>query len=359
MRKKIKNKIYGIMNMRTISGTRYICIPILIILGLSIVANADNVQVYGQVAEGANPYTWDGKTFSALYYDIDNNIVSENLGIASAINDRSIAPYTLTYTTYKIPMMYQSIKNGHDFPYGDGTYYVTNILGRPYVAINGKTDKLSKLLIEQDTSDKKVLEIGESWDIGNIGNGWRLTIRGIDAGVEPRQTWLTLSNNGRILDDKIVKVNDMYIYRGNIAEEADIPLFVTYIDSIFDGYIHDAVQLKYTWAISNSAIDINVGDQQENMQVTTVNDDYIQFANIGPIKLTKGDIVAISKNLKFRVANSDTLRYRPMVERYVPRFGDVTCDDKITADDALKVLKKALGEQVDLECSPIDEFLYR
>jgi len=38
----------------------------------------------------------------------------------------------------------------------------------------------------------------------------------------------------------------------NIAGEYDVPMFVTYIDSIFAGSTSDMAQLRYTWAISDN-----------------------------------------------------------------------------------------------------------
>lgn len=62
----------------------------------------------------------------------------------------------------------------------NGNYYIIGWQGEKYVAINGKIDKLSKLIIEHGTSQGHEINlvVGESWD---IGDGWIITANAIDA----------------------------------------------------------------------------------------------------------------------------------------------------------------------------------
>jgi len=115
------------------------------------------------------------------------------------------------------------------------------------VALNGRVDKLAKLAIEQGISEKKNLAIGETW---NVGGGWALKVNAIDARAFPRQVWLTLSKDGFIRDDKIVTSggnNDKPIYtyvESSLGGESDVPVFVTYVDSIFAGANSNIVPVK-------------------------------------------------------------------------------------------------------------------
>lgn len=124
-----------------------------------------------------------------------------------------------------------------------GGYYATV---DKKVALNGHPDKLAKLILEQGIDDKKVLAVGETWD---VGGGWALTVTEID--VKKRTVWISLSYNGKPIDDEpALPEGAVYTYLEDIAGETDVPMFVAYVDSVFAGATTDMVQLRYTWVIS-------------------------------------------------------------------------------------------------------------
>lgn len=288
-----------------------------------------NIEMRGQVAEGDGPQTWDGRSFSGFYYGLDDNIAPEMMNITTNISGRNISEGTLVYTTYKIPKTFKSIENGHTFPYGDGIYHIVSLSGQPYVAVNGKVNKLSKLVVEQDNEDNKTLTIGENW---NISNDWNLTIQDIDAGAQ--QALFVLSRNGNILEEKLVSVGDTYVYKEkNISGETDVPMFVSYIDDISMINNSSMVRLKYTWAVLTSVAEIVTGDKYGNLIVIGVNADYIQFANNGAINLSAGSKIDIMGNLKFKVADSDVLRYYPLIEHHISTgMSDIFASKNICSD---------------------------
>jgi len=64
-----------------------------------------------------------------------------------------------------------------------------------------------------------------------------------------------LSKNGTKKDDKVLIQGQIYTYvEKSFAGEPDVPLFVTYVDSIFAGVNGDMVQLRYTWALDTNPI---------------------------------------------------------------------------------------------------------
>src|SRR3972149_2177633 len=107
--------------------------------------------------------------------------------------------------------------------------------GQKYVALNGKVDKLTRLVLEQNTEDMKNLTAGESW---NIGDGWTLTLNSTDTKALPLQAAFTLSKDGVIKDFKVVSVGTpdarpIYTYvESTISGETNVPLFVTYAGNI-------------------------------------------------------------------------------------------------------------------------------
>jgi len=181
-------------------------------------------------------------------------------------------------------------------------------MGRPYVAVKSNARKLSRLVIEQGnaSSEKKILAIGETWD---IGDGWTLKAQSIDASALPRQVWFTLSKDGVKLDDKVIGQGQTYVYiEKSFAGELDVPLFITYVDIIAS----DSVQLRYTWAVSKNIIDFNAGDKIGLLTVTTAGSDFIYLKNYdNTITLVQGATINIADGLRFRVNDTPDLQYYP------------------------------------------------
>jgi S-layer protein (TIGR01567 family) len=271
---------------------------------------------------------WTSRSFSGFYYDNDYNFGAETLTIVS-INGRTIPKNDLMYTTQGqgmtlalVDYIFQgnaqdAISNGlRNFESGqmgpdEGTYNVVGWMGEEYVGINNKPNKLARLIIEQDSSEKKTLVSGETWE---IGEGWNLTVQSIDSRTMPRQAMFLLSKDGVTKDMKVTAQGKVYTYiEKSIGGESDVPVFVTYIDNVFAGPTSDMVQLKYTWAIDTSVIDIKSGDTYGIFKVEEI-DPIIQLKNDAPITLNKAATVDLLGEFKFQVADSDELRIYPLVE---------------------------------------------
>jgi len=186
------------------------------------------------------------------------------------------------------------------------------------VGINGKINKMTKLLLEQSEAeaDKKTLTVGETW---NMGEGWTLTANAIDAKASPRQVWLTLSRDGVKKDEKTVRQGGIYTYvEKNIANESNAPLFVTFIDSVFSGATSDMAQFKFTWLVSGNVTDINAGDKFGVFKVKDVNDAIKTITTDNEdtvVGLSQNSEPVLMGNLKFRVADkADVLRFFPKID---------------------------------------------
>ncbi|MCZ7382245.1 MAG: S-layer protein domain-containing protein [Candidatus Methanoperedens sp.] len=279
---------------------------------------------------------WTPQSFPGFYYDIDDNLGQEQLSILS-INDRTIPKDNLVYSTQADEKILGVVDKGftdtgvsaaqnaanaglEKFGAGDmavdpGFFSVVGWQGDSYVGIKNKPYKLAKLLIDQSdaVSEKKSLAVGETWD--DIGGGWTLTAQSIDAKATPRQVWLVLSKDGVKKDDKIIAQGQVYTYvEKNIGGETDVPLFVTYVDSVFAGATSDMVQLRFTWAVDTSITEIKGGDKFGIFEVITTSP-IIQLNNTkNAITLNKASTVDLIGNIKFTVADSDDVRIYPTME---------------------------------------------
>ena len=274
-------------------------------------------------------YMWDVNNFDGFWYDLDEGISSETLEIGGLFspleveinnNNNTIPENVLVYQTTRQNKTLKIVESGiisnnilNSFP--NGQYNILGWQGELYIALKGDAKKLVKLILEQGSTEEKILTIGEIWD---LGDGWTLAVQSIDAKASPRQAWLILIKDGVKLVDEVVSQNNVFIYRGDIAGKSDAPLFVTYVDSIFAGATTDIVKLKYTWAVSTSVIEIMAGDTFGQMEVTTASASYLTLKNKDKeIKLGSDSTTEIMGNLKFRVADDKNfLRFYPTIEKY-------------------------------------------
>jgi S-layer protein (TIGR01567 family) len=275
-------------------------------------------------------YKWDTHNSEIFWYDLERGNTSETLEVTGRFENistkpidhinRTIPENALVYSTIKQAKTLKVVETGissieilNAFGVG-GKYNIVGWQGQPYVAIKGKANKLSKLIIEQGTalSDSINLPVGKSWD---FGDGWTLLAQSIDARASPKQVWLVLSKDGIKLDDKVIAQGEIYIYTDRrLAGESDVPLFITYVDNIFVGATSNIVQLRYTWAISKSITEIKAGDEFGIMEVATSDSECLILRNKKAINLPTGSTVDIMGNLKFKVADDPNfLRFHPIV----------------------------------------------
>lgn len=273
-------------------------------------------------------YKWDARNFEGFWYVPKTESTSEILEIGGLLgnpltitldhNRRTIPENTLVYLTVRQAKTLKIVEKGitpiellNSFP--NGQYYILGWQAQPYIAVKAKANKLSKVIIEQGTDDIKTLKVGETWD---MGDGYTLMPQSIDSRAIPRQVWFVLSKEGIKLDDKVIAQGEAYVYTPNIAGETAVPIFVTYVESVFTGATSDAVQLKYTWLTSSTVTEIKAGDQFAVMEVNTANHEYLILKNKKPIPLSKGSTIDIMGNLKFIVVDDPNfLRFHPIVLR--------------------------------------------
>ena len=290
----------------------------------------------GKNASNISELVWTPQSFAGFFYDAKDNLGKEKLTITSiGVGNKTIPKDGLVYSTMAEPKQLKVVKeayggNGSSAAAAglervatsaltaNGEYYIIGWQAERYIALNGKVEKLSKLMVEHGTaaSEKKTLTVGETWD---IGGGWTLTANSIDAKATPRQVWLTLSKDGVKKDDKVISSGTggkpIFTYvEKSIAGETDVPLFITYVDSVFAGATTDMVQLRYTWAISSSVTEIKSGDTYGKFKDASFSGMNITIDTDTSISLTKDSTIDLMGDMKFRTADSDDLRFYPMVE---------------------------------------------
>lgn len=281
-----------------------------IIAFMLLVLPVSALEIRGTVHDGNGDFEWDANSFAAFYYDIDKNIKSETL--TATVSGRTISEGNLKYTTNKVFSEYKVHKEEGLDVNGNPEYGVIGWQGEKYITIGSNANKVTKLLYEMDSDDKITLVSGQNFV---FGNGYELIINSVDARSSPRQVWLTFSKNGVPLDEIIMGQKEVYTYTTTILGTEDTSVFSIYTDRIFSGTSSDMVQLKYGWLMDKDAsFEIKTDDSFGVFEVTKVDSNSIELTNDDTVSLSQNTETTIMGDLKFRVADSDILRFYPKID---------------------------------------------
>ncbi|MCZ7358170.1 MAG: S-layer protein domain-containing protein [Candidatus Methanoperedens sp.] len=319
---------------------------VLILIMPATAANVTKVEIHGVVFDqGSKIYNttllWDAQKFPGFWYNFNGGKSSETLSITQSASSltassRTIQKENLFYNTSLTDQNFtvftekgKEVENGLDYSSGTftksatgGKYAQLGWFGVQYVAVNGKANKLARLLVNQGRGieEQKTLKLGTIWE---LGEGYNLTVEALDTTASPRQAHLSLSRDGKILDNKVVNEGDVYSYSvNNLKGESDVPVFVTNVVSIFAGAegMSTLVQLRYTWFISQNVLEVKAGDAFGVFEVKEANENYVLLYNKDKtINLDQNTVQPLYGDLKFRVADSSTaLRFYPILEQTIP-----------------------------------------
>ena len=271
---------------------------------------------------------WDYNNFAGFWYGLDDNLATETLTInrstISFPSDRVLDEGTVVYETYPVYQEYElyraeglTVESGH--PGGDCGYFIEGFMADEYVAIDNNADKLCRLLVEFEDDDKKTLATGEAWA---LGGGFTLTARQIDPYGD--KVWFSLYKDGKELDSEVISWGSgnnpqdrVYTYTPDIGWEEDIPVFTCYVTAVFKGTESNLVQVKYVFLIDDDVLEIGTGDRFGCMEVVTASSDEVILKNDDAIGLGAGNTEHIMKDMYFKVADNDTVRFYPFVERTI------------------------------------------
>lgn len=257
--------------------------------------------------------SWNAQNFAGFYYDINKNISSETMTVTlNGLEGRTIDENNLKYTSEKVPAEYKIHEQLGLKVNKETDYQVLGWKGEKWVAVGGKATKLAKLGLEMETSEKKTLVPGNAWV---LGSGYELVIKSVDAKADPRQAWITLTKDGKVVDDAVVQYKTLYEYTTKVLGDDDVLVLAVYVDSIFSGTTSDMIQFKYGWMIyPDTAKEIKSSDTYGVLEVVNAGSDKIELQNKNIITLSKDSEIDIMDNMKFKVADSDTLRFYPKID---------------------------------------------
>jgi hypothetical protein len=148
------------------------------------------------------------------------------------------------------------------------------------------------------------------------------------------------------VDDEFVTSGQDYIYEGTLGEAEDVPMIIVHFGTVFAGTETSAVFTEGIFQISDEYIEINNGDTFDEMEVTSVSESGITMKNEGDIGLGEDETIDVMGDIKFKTADSDTLRFYPFVE--VESEGNSSKELNINLPSEIIV-----GDTFDIEVSAV------
>ncbi len=274
--------------------------------------SSPSVYIFGQsFDEAAGNFTkkWDEENFAGFWHDAETGASTETLLInQSALNNsyRIIEKHTLIYTTRPVLLKFQVYVHANKTPPGtEGFYSAVGWFGDKYMLL--QRDMLARVIFEQNATDVKTIQMGESW---NLGDGYKITANSIDVPLRgEEQAWITFYKDNYTLDDEVLPNNSLYSYPATID---GAPVLVTYTSNIYRLPREDVADFKYTWLRSQNITEVEEGDIFGAMEVTSVKNDSIELRNKEPIKLAPGTAINLMGNMGIQVGSSETeLQFYP------------------------------------------------
>ncbi len=259
-------------------------------------------EIHGSPASGI--FEWDCSSFAGLYYDLDRDIGTEKLSVSS-LSDRKIAEGELTYTTNVQEVDFKSLVWAGDI------YPVIALLGDLYVPLSETVpDKIARLLM--DNNDENVLRVGSPLD---LGNGYSLNVSEIL--LDERKVSLELSGPNSFTTSYVVDLSSGYydwIHEEDILDESDVKVFRVHINEISQDQAGGFAVVEGIWLVDFvNTLEINEGDRFGNLEVNSIVFNEICLENYEDLYLLMDSIIDLGGSFKLRVADSEVLRYYPIV----------------------------------------------
>jgi len=290
-------------------------------------------EVRGSVASGAA--NWDASNFAGFYYDLNDNVETENLSV-SKLNGNVIGEGGLVYTTSIKDVDYEYYKPS----IGWDQYPVIGFFAEEYIPLKSNSaDKLAKLVLDSD--DKYTVRTGETLD---LGEGYSLQAKQVD--VDGEKVWLEFDKDGEYVDDEIIDVGEddstWDVELDDIQDEDDVTVLKVHVNQVFQGAVDSFAQIEGIWLIDYAnAIKIESDDEFGELDDVSIQGDTLKISNGDTFTLTRDSDQDIAEGMSFKIADTSTsdLRYYPFVTRIVGNettntsvkpIGNVSVDENLT-----------------------------
>jgi S-layer protein (TIGR01567 family) len=258
---------------------------------------------------------WDATTFEGFYYSVNKNVNYLNDGWGERLyfqedadsdngplgddedpDNNIIDDGELIYSITPYPSTYKLVSelglDADEVPadVGGTCYYEIPWFGVPYVAVDGDSTQLARLVYKQGGSDKQTLKTGESWD---LGSGYSLECKQVD--IEGDKVLFSLSKDGEELESEILEVDgtvggQTFAANADFGDGDDQLYFMTYVEQVFQGSVDSLAVFRYTWLIDkDDVLLISSDDVYQGFNVDVAAEDGLVLSNDDSITIDVED----------------------------------------------------------------------
>jgi len=323
---------------------------VLLLATAMVVGAVDTVEIRGKVAtEGA---TWTADDFAGFYYDLDDNIKTEELTTTVTEGNKLAEPDGVTYTTTAM---------AKEFEFEDwGQYNVIGFMADKYFAGYIDTaDSTDDVLFEKSEdenvlSDEQLLKILKDDDTEMtftsgtplaLEEGYELSIKSID--VDGNKVFIELKKDGEVVSSKVISpskdgatmLDKTYYFKKDVGDSKDVVLVAAHFKNAFKGAEQDLATVDGVWQLSDTPTDVSENTEYDKMTIQTVDATSVVMNNEdNDITLSKNKEISLMPGVSIKTADSDELRYYIYKEITEPGTyevrGSVATETKTwTADD--------------------------
>ena len=305
--------------MKKLAAITFTSMMLLLATAMVVVA-VDSVEIRGKVAtEGA---TWTADDFAGFYYDLDDNIKTEEL--TTVVTDGKLAePDGVTYTTTAM---------AKDFEFEDwGQYNVIGFMAEKYFAGYLDTaDTTDDVLFEKSEdenvlSDEQLLKILTDDDAEmtvtsgtplKLEEGYELGIKSID--IDGNKVYLELSKDGAVVSSKVISpskdgatmLDKTFYYKKDVGDSKDVVIVAAHFKNAFRGADQDLATIDGVWQLSDTPADVSENTEYDKMTIQTVTADSVMMNNEdNDITLSKNKEITLMEGVSIKTADADELRY--------------------------------------------------
>lgn len=275
-----------------------------IVLLLSILLPATSAQVEAAFVRGhfsSGDGSWNPKDFGWFYYDLDDGVGGESLSVD-----------LVGKLAEKDHVIYASKIFSSNFDFKPwGCYETIAFLGKPYLAgypecnlteaasFLGKGE-LRRVLIDND--DPNTLTTNES--LALLG-GYEIALAGISS--SGREASFVLLKNNNPVDAKVVSIGGTYVFKIE-----DVPVIMIHLANAMYGGDHGTAEIDGIFQVSDSpTIRLLEGAKLDNMKLTDISEDGIEFRNDVDLSLNRDTVVPLLDGLALVVTDNPQLAYYP------------------------------------------------
>jgi S-layer protein (TIGR01567 family) len=275
----------------------------MILLAVALPAGAaeGTVEARGQMTSlGSYEFTWNASNFPGFYYDINNNIGTEQITLQPTYVDVGKSTATLSDVEGGRGIIYRTNAQLRDFEFKPwGSYLVIGFLGEPYFASYGVATTAamvdagqsgtpylfdrskSRNLMLNSQLTKILMDTDEGMTISNgtpleLKEGYKLAIISVNANETKGR--VELRKNGRVVDNNIIQpglfgatiADKTYYYKKDLGETKEIVIIAVHFKTLLHEAAGDSAVVDGIFQISDQPTSIEADQRYGKLSIRNV-----------------------------------------------------------------------------------------